>query len=69
MNSMREHRTKRDLSMGEMSKITGLSERYLRFIEMGEKTPSLKTAKKIADTLDSTVDEIFLSKKCTKSTQ
>ena len=65
MNSMRKHRTQKNISISEISKCTGLTERYIRFIEAGEKTPSLATAKKIADALDGTVDEIFLSKKCT----
>jgi len=65
MNSMKTHRTQKNISISEISKCTGLTERYLRFIEAGEKNPSLATAKKISDALDSTVDEIFFVKKCT----
>lgn len=59
MNALREYRMKKNFSICDLSKDTGISERYLRFIETGEKTPSLMTAKRIADSLNSTIDEIF----------
>lgn len=58
-NDMKSHRISKKLSMKELSLKTGISERYLYFIENVEKTPSLKTAKKISSALDTTMDSIF----------
>ncbi|XBX08316.1 helix-turn-helix transcriptional regulator [Enterocloster clostridioformis] len=68
MNNVKVYRKKENISLTELSVHTGVSERHLRFIENGDRTPSLYVAKKIADCLHSTVDDIFLSEKCTKST-
>lgn len=68
MNNVKVYRKKENISLTELSVHTGVSERHLRFIENGDRTPSLHVAKKIADCLHSTVDDIFLSEKCTKST-
>ena len=43
-NNMKSCRLKKGLSMKDLSFKTQISERYLYFIENGEKTPSLKTA-------------------------
>ncbi len=61
MNNMEKIRESRNLSVLDLSRKTGISERYLRFIEKGERTPSMKTAALIAIALQSTVDKIFLS--------
>lgn len=58
-NNMRNCRIKKKLSMKELSLSTGISERYLYFIENGEKTPSIKTARKISRILEKSIDEIF----------
>lgn len=54
-----------NLSQDQLASAVGVTQRYIGFIEAGDRTPSLKVAKKIADVLDSTVDDIFLTKKCT----
>lgn len=61
MNRMKQIREDKKMSMLELSRKTGISERHLRFIERGERNPSIKTAAIIATTLQSTVDNIFLS--------
>lgn len=61
MNKMKRIRNEKNISMLNLSRTTGISERYLYFIEKGEKKPSMKTAATIAKALNSTVDEIFLS--------
>ena len=66
-NRMKEIRMKKGISAGELARKVELSERYVRFIENGDKTPSLKTAEKIAKVLEETVDGIFLNWKCTLS--
>lgn len=68
MNSVKECRIREHITLSELSAYTGVSERHLRFIESGDRMPSLQVAKRIADCLHGTVDDIFLSEKCTKST-
>lgn len=60
MNKMKKYREKKKMSFLDLSRQTGISERYLRFIERGERNPSIKTAATIASALQATVDEIFL---------
>lgn len=58
-NNMELLRKSKKLSFLELSRKTGVSERYLRFIEKGEKTPSIKTAFAIAQALGTSVDNLF----------
>lgn len=51
---------RKNLTIPELARKTELSERYLRFIETGDKNPSLQTAQKIAVVLGVTTDDIFL---------
>lgn len=46
-NKMKEYRMNKGLSMKDLSMSSGISERYLYFIENGERMPSIKTAKKL----------------------
>ena len=69
INSLKEYRERADLSQDKLASLVGVTQRYIGFIEAGDRNPSLKVAKKIADALNSTVDEIFLTKKCTDCTQ
>lgn len=59
-NNLKLIRTNKQISISDLSRKTGISERYLRFIESGEKNPSLKTAQRIAVALETTTDDIFL---------
>ncbi|MCM1221217.1 MAG: helix-turn-helix transcriptional regulator [Lachnospiraceae bacterium] len=59
MNKMKTIREGKKITMLELSRKTGISERYLRFIEKGERNPSIKTAASISTALQSTIDEIF----------
>lgn len=61
MNKMKKIREERKMTFLDLSRKTKISERYLRFIERGERNPSMKTAAAIASALQTTVDEIFLS--------
>lgn len=58
-NKMKEYRMNKGLSMKDLSMSSGISERYLYFIENGERMPSIKTAKKIADVLCGNIEQIF----------
>ena len=62
-NNLKNIRLDQKISISDLSRRSGVSERYLRFIEAGEKNPSLETAQKIALALKVTTDEIFLPKK------
>lgn len=59
MNNIRIYREKRNKSLKSMSEYTGVSQRHLKFIEKGERNPSLLLAKKIADCLNATIEELF----------
>ena len=65
INELRKYREVANLSQDQLASAVGVTQRYIGFIEAGDRTPSLKVAKKIADVLNSTVDDIFLSKECT----
>lgn len=68
INRLKYYREKANLSQDDLASAVGVTQRYIGFIEAGERTPSLKVAKMIADELNSTVDNIFLTKNCTKCT-
>lgn len=59
-NNMGKLRSERNMDFKELSFKSGISERYLRFIEKSEKTPSLETASRIAKALNTSVDDLFL---------
>ena len=61
VNIVKQYREKKKISLAMLSHSIGLSERHLRFIESVERNPSLQTAKKIADCLNSTIEELFFS--------
>lgn len=68
MKNLKTLRENAGLTREELAVKLGLSGRYIAFIEDGERTPSLNTAKSIANYFNVTVDEIFLNTKCTNST-
>lgn len=39
----------------------GVTERYIRMLDKKERSPSMEVAKKIADFLDESIEEIFLT--------
>ncbi|WP_277680030.1 helix-turn-helix transcriptional regulator [Gracilibacillus dipsosauri] len=47
----------------KLAKKVGISTSYYYKIEQGKRSPSIVLAKKIADSLDHTVDELFFNKK------
>lgn len=59
MEKLKDIRIRKGISILELSRCSGVSERYIRFIENGQKTPSLKTARAIAKALKVTLDEII----------
>lgn len=69
MNRVKDKRIEKNLTQLELANLTGVTPKYIGFIENGERNPSLRVAQKIAKVLDSTVDDIFLHSKCTKRTK
>lgn len=59
MNNLKEIRKANKLSQTELAYKSGVSARHIAFIEHGDRSPSVKTAIKIAKALNSTVEEIF----------
>ena len=59
MNTLMERRKEKNISLKELSMSTGISERYLRFLEKWERTPSIKTAGSIANALNTSIDDLF----------
>ena len=58
----------RKVSATELAYKSGVSERYVRFITQGVRSPSLKVAMKMAEILECSVEDIFLPKRGTKRT-
>lgn len=69
MNKLKEIRTKKKISQEMLACKVGVTVRYIAFLESGNRKPSIDVAFKIAKVLNSTVDDIFLPRKCTKCSQ
>lgn len=59
MNKLREYRKKAHMNAACLADKVGVSVRHLQFIESGKRMPSLSVAKRIADCLDNTIENIF----------
>lgn len=68
MNNLRLIRSKQGFSIEELATNIGVTSRYIRFIEDGQKTPSLKVAMRLASFLNVQIEDIFLPCQCTIST-
>lgn len=66
MNKLKEIRMKNNISQELLACKVGVTVRYIAFLESGARKPSIDVAFKIAKVLKSTVDDIFLPRKCTK---
>jgi putative transcriptional regulator len=58
-NSVRELRTGRELSQGELGAALGVSRQTINSIEQGRYTPSLPLALALARFFETTVEEMF----------
>lgn len=57
MNNLKKFRANR--TQKEMADLVGITTSHYGFIENGERQPSLKVAKKIADIYNRKIEEIF----------
>lgn len=67
-NNLRKIRDKKKVSATELAYKAGVTERYIFFLEKGERNPSSDLSIRIAKILNCPVEEIFLPKNSTKST-
>ncbi len=59
-NKIKEYRQKKGITQTALAYMTGVSQRYIAFIESDKRTPSLKLTMKIARALEEDIDTIFL---------
>lgn len=68
MSNLKTVRENKKISRTDLAYKAGISERYVFFLETGERKPSLDLAFKIAKILGVKIEDIFLPPKCTKCT-
>lgn len=59
MNRIKEFRVARKLSQAELARRSGMARPNLSNIETGKATPSVSSARRIAEALGTTLDDIF----------
>jgi DNA-binding XRE family transcriptional regulator len=57
---IKEFRARHDLTQEALANMIGVRRETIVFLEKGKYNPSLKLACKIARTLDTTIDELFI---------
>lgn len=57
---IKEFRAREDLTQEELAKKVGVRRETISFLERGKYNPSLELARKIAKTLEGSIDEIFI---------
>lgn len=68
-DKIKEHRLRKQLSLSEVSKRSGIAKSYLSSIERDIQTnPSIQFLEKIAPILDTTVEELLFDKKTVDET-
>lgn len=60
MSNLKQIREENSISRMELAYKIGVTERYIYFLESGKRKPSIDLAFKIADILNSSVEDIFL---------
>lgn len=61
MNKLCEYRQMKHLSQSELARQSGLSRQTVIMVEQGKQSPTSVTAKKIADALGLTIEQIFFA--------
>lgn len=60
MPKLRDVRKKKGISQEELAVKAGVTVRYIAFLESGDRKPSIAVAFKIAEVLETSVEDIFL---------
>ena len=63
MNNLQAIRKERGLTTTELAEKVGVGARYIAFIEKGDRSPSLSLAARLAETLDTSIEYLFLPRK------
>lgn len=58
--TLRDKRIEKGLSIKKLAEAVGVSDAFIRYLEYGQKNPSLQTARKIAQILGCSIDELFV---------
>ena len=61
-NCLRSRRLELEMTQARVAEVVGCNKGTYANIEGGKRSPSLKTAQRIAEALESTVDELFSNK-------
>lgn len=56
--NLKKYREKAGITSEQLAEEIGVNKRYIDYMERGDKTPSLKLAKRIADVLKVSLDEL-----------
>lgn len=59
MKMLREMRIKKKMTLEELSKASGVSRVSINRYELGERTPNVYIAKRLADALDCTIEDLI----------
>ncbi|SFM47201.1 helix-turn-helix transcriptional regulator [Methanolobus profundi] len=57
---IKELRARYDMTQEDLAKKVGVRRETIGFLEKGKYNPSLKLAYKVANTLETTIDELFI---------
>lgn len=63
-NNLKNVRDAKNITGIELAKMVGISHSMIYMIENGDRNPGIKLAKKIADALDRSIEEIFFDDQC-----
>ena len=66
---LKEMRIKRKMTLEELSKASGVSRVSINRYELGERSPNIFIAKKLADALGCTIEDLIDEKSTTKDAE
>jgi len=66
-SKIKNERKKRGLTQEKLAGLSGVSNTFISFIESGNKNPSLKTIKKLADVFQISLSDLFSEMTVTKN--
>ena len=59
MKGLKRARLERDMSVSEVSKIIGVSDKWLYMCEQGKRVPNVKRLQQLASLYEKTIDELL----------
>ena len=62
INNLKKYREEKGVTQKELAESAKISERHYQNLERGISSPGIDTARRIADALGQTVDEVFPAK-------